>query len=468
MTNPLAVIVGAGAAGCVLASKLSEDKDVSVLLLEAGGTNTNVFESKVPILFSKLFHTEHDWDYNTVEQPGLAYRRMYWPRGRMLGGSTSINAMMYHHCSNSDFDEWKSVHGCDGWAYDDLAPYFRRMEKFTANPLRPKIDASHRGADGEWHTGYSHLESITENGFLPACVDAGIPESEDINTPNGTLGVTRFQTFIDPSGKRSSMATAFLPPSVLARPNLYVACGAHVSRVLYDRLDSKLDPAAIGVEFYTKRGGERYEVHAKREVILSGGAVNTPQTLMLSGIGPAEDLKKLGIPVVKDNSAVGQNLKDHLCPSGIICKAKTSATLDYLADTVKAIPSLLRWFVTGKGPLTSNAAEAAAFIRTVDHKFIGGAEENKPKDYGSGGVGPDIEILGAPLAFIHHGEEPALPGTGVFSIGPVGLRPQSKGTITLKSADPFEHRTFIYIHTQSLYVSSLYRKHLLTTPLRIS
>ena len=434
------VIVGAGAAGCVLASKLTEDKDVSVLLLEAGGPNTNVFESKVPILFSKLFHTEHDWDYNTVEQPGLAYRRLYWPRGKMLGGSTSINAMMYHHCSKSDFDEWSSVHGCQGWGYNDLAPYFRRMEKFTVNPQRPAIDPQHRGTDGEWQTGYSHLEAITEEGFLPACVDSGIPASEDINTPSGSLGVTRFQTFIDPTGKRSSMATAFLSPAVMSRPNLYVACGAHVSRVLYDRLDSNLTPAAIGVEFLTKKGGERYEVHAKREVILAGGSINTPQTLMLSGIGPADELKKHGISIVKENNAVGQNLKDHLCPSGIICKAKPSATLDYLENTVKAIPSLLRWLVTGKGPLSSNAAEAAAFIRTVDHKFIGGSEENKPKDYGSGNIGPDIEILGAPLAFIHHGEEPALPGAGVFSIGPVGLRPQSKGTITLKSDDPFAHR----------------------------
>jgi choline dehydrogenase len=258
------------------------------------------------------------------------------------------------------------------------------------------------------------------------------------------------------------MATAFLSPAVMNRPNLYVACGAHVSRVLYDRLDSTLTPAAIGVEFQTKKGSERYEVHAKREVILAGGSINTPQTLMLSGIGPADELKKHGISIVKENNAVGQNLKDHLCPSGVICKAKTSATLDYLENTVKAIPSLLRWFVTGKGPLTSNAGEAAAFIRTVDHKFDSGSEENKPKDYGSGGVGPDVEIIGAPLAFIHHGEEPALPGSGVFSIASVGLRPQSKGTITLKSADPFEHRKwsgpspsiYIYIYNLPLFFSA--------------
>lgn len=179
------VIVGAGAAGCVLASELSRDKDTTVLLLEAGGDNTKVFETKIPLMFPRLFHTEHDWDYYTVEQEGLGDRRLYWPRGRVLGGSSSLNAMMYHHCSKSDFDEWVSEYGCKGWSYDDLAPYFRRMENFTPNPARPRIDIQHRGRDGPWQTGYSHLSEIAEKGFLPACNEVGIPPNPDINTPNG-------------------------------------------------------------------------------------------------------------------------------------------------------------------------------------------------------------------------------------------------------------------------------------------
>lgn len=205
---PVTVIVGAGAAGCVLASKLSEDPNISVLLLEAGGDNTSLLESKVPVMFSKLFHTKHDWDYYTVEQPSLASRRLYWPRGRVIGGSTSLNAMMYHHCSKSDFEEWVSVHGCEGWGYNDISPYLRCMENFTPNPARPAIDIRNRGSSGEWRTGYTWLSEIVDKGFLPACQEAGIPAVADVNTPDGSLGATRFQTFIDPKGQRSSFATA--------------------------------------------------------------------------------------------------------------------------------------------------------------------------------------------------------------------------------------------------------------------
>ncbi|KAF7181177.1 hypothetical protein CNMCM7691_000306 [Aspergillus felis] len=429
------VIIGAGAAGCVLASKISEDKDVSVLILEAGSDNTKVFETKVPLLFSKLFHTQHDWDYYTVEQPGLANRQLYWPRGKILGGSTSLNAMMYHHCSKSDFNEWASTYGCEGWNYDQLAPFLRAMERFTSHPGRPAIDPEHRGTLGQWHTGYSWLSEIVEKGFLPACHDAQIPAIADVNTCQGSLGVTRFQTFIDPKGQRSSLATAFLTPEVLARPNLYVACNSRVTRVLFDLISTK-EPTAIGVEFQTSRDGERFQVHARREVLLCGGAINTPQTLLLSGIGPADELRAHGIPVIQENNAVGRNLKDHLCTTPIICKAKDGATLDYLGNDIKAIPALARWLLTGGGPLSSNIGEAAAFIRSTDYRFPGTV--NVPNDHTSGASAPDIEVIGAPLAFIHHGEEKAIENSSVFSIIPIGLRPQSHGTVTLKSRHAFD------------------------------
>lgn len=430
------VIVGAGAGGCILASKLSEDPRTSVLLLEAGGDNTSVLQSKVPLMFPTLFHTEHDWDYSTCEQPGLASRKLYWPRGRMLGGSTSMNAMIYHHASKSDFDEWAVRHGCEGWSYDDLQPYFRAMERFTPNAARPAIGAKHRGGKGHWETGYSWLSEMGDKGFLPACEDAGIPLTADINTPEGTLGATRLQTFIDPKGQRSSFATAYLTPEVRKRSNLTIACGAQVTRLLMDRL-SNPTPAVIGVEFQTKRGGELFEVHARKEVILSGGAVNTPQILLLSGIGPEEELNKHGIPIVKANESVGKNLKDHLVPTAINCKAKPGTTLDYLGNPLRALPALARWMVLGSGPLTHNAGEAAAFIRSFEHQFPGRAT---PKDNTSGETGPDVEIVGAPMAFIHHGEEPAPAGVNVFTLGCCCLRPESKGTITLQSKDAFEPR----------------------------
>ncbi|KAE8381509.1 hypothetical protein BDV26DRAFT_289361 [Aspergillus bertholletiae] len=434
------VIIGAGAAGSVLASKLSEDPNVSVLLLEAGGDDTGVTESKMPLGFPKLFHTQHDWNYYTVEQPGLASRRLYWPRGRIIGGSTSINAMMYHHCSRSDFDEWASHYGCQGWSYDDLAPYFKRMERFTPNPNRPRIDLNHRGNAGEWHTGYSWLSEIGEKGFLRACQEVGIPSVDDVNTPGGTLGVTRFQTFIDAKGQRSSLATAYLTPEVRKRPNLFIACHAHVTKLLFDKLSGE-DPTVIGVEFQKQRGGELFEVHARREVILSGGAVNTPQLLLLSGIGPKEELEKHNIPIVRANDAVGRNLKDHLVTTTVMCKAKAGATLDYLGSPLRALPALARWMLLGGGPLTNNAGETAAFIRSWEHHPFPGSssERSPPKDYTSGSIGPDVEIIGAPLGFIHHGEEPPIDGASVFTLAPISLRPQSKGTVTLKSRDAFDH-----------------------------
>lgn len=442
------VIVGAGAAGCVLASKLSEDANVSVLLLEAGGDNTKILESKVPIMFTKLFHTEHDWDYYTTEQPNLSFRKLYWPRGRVLGGSTSLNAMMYHHCSKSDFDEWATDYGCDGWSHHDLAPFFRRMEKFTPNLTRPAIDVRHRGSAGDWQTGYSWLSEIIDKGFVPACQDTGIPLSADVNTSDGNLGVTRFQTFIDSKGQRSSLATAFLPPSVLQRPNLYVACHAHVTRILFDRLTTN-QPTAIGVEFQTKQKGSLFQVHARKEVILCGGAINTPQTLLLSGIGPKQELERHGIPIIQENDAVGQNLKDHLCPTAIICKAKPNTTLDYLSNTFKALPALLQWMALGRGPLTSNIAEAAAFLRSADYSFSQSAASLT--DYSSGSIGPDLEIIGAPLAFIHHGEESPPDASDAFSIVPIILRPQSSGTVTLRNKDPSEPRK----HTDTVTYESM-------------
>lgn len=360
----------------------------------------------------------------------------------MLGGCSSMNAMMYHHCSKSDFDEWKEKYGCEGWSYDDIAPYFRRMEKFTPNPDRPAVNMIHRGTEGEWQTGYSHLNPIMEKGWLPACEQAGIPYNEDINTPNGSLGVTRFQTFIDPKGSRSSMATAYLNSKVQQRRNLFVATGAHVTRIIHDLVSGE-KPKAIGVEFQTSKTSDKFQIHAKREVILCGGSVNTPQILKLSGIGPAEELRKHHIGVVYDNSAVGENLKDHFCCTGIHTKTKPGLSMDYLADDIKAIPALAQWLLTGKGPLSSNVGESAAFCRASEFEFGTTSKTNQPKDYGSGGVGPDVELIAAALAYIHHGEEPGKPGDELFCLVPIGLRPQSKGNVTLRSNDPFEHRTYL-------------------------
>ncbi|KAE8393766.1 hypothetical protein BDV23DRAFT_180217 [Aspergillus alliaceus] len=339
------VIVGAGAAGSVLASKLSEDPKETVLLLEAGGDNVNIDEIK-------------------LNSRALPLDGRIGLRGRMIGGCTSMNSMIYHHCSKTYFDELASVHGCHGWSYDDLAPYFWRMERFTPS--------------------YSWLTESIEKGFLHACENVGIPQVPDINTP--TL---------------SSLATAYLPPGVRKRPNLFVACHVHVTKLLIDCLSND-DPTVFGVEFQTHRGGER------------------PELLLLSGIGPEEELSKHRIPIVRANDAVGKNLKDHLATTTAMCKAKPGARLDYLGSTFKAMPSIARYKLFGGGPLSSNAGEAAAFFRSI---------------------GPDVESIGSPLAYIHHGDEAAPEGVGMFSLVPISLRPQRKGIITLNSRDAFDHPT---------------------------
>lgn len=402
---------------------------------------------------AKLFHSKHDWDYYTVEQKALASRRLYWPRGKIIGGSSSMNAMIYHRCSPSDFDEWVSAYGCKGWGYEDLLPHFRCMENFTPNMETPADTLDDHGRAGRWEVGYSWSSQIVEDGFLPACHDTGILPSLDVNSANGSLGMTKLQTFIDTKGQRSSLATAFLTPDVTKRRNLYIGCGAYVTKVLFDQMNKK--PAAIGVEFQTMKGGVRYHVHAEHEVILSAGSVNTPQTLMLSGVGPVEELRKHGIPLVVENSNVGRRLKDHLSSSAVLCKAKAGSTLDYLADEVKAIPSLIRWLLFGSGPLTSNCGEAAAFVRTFEHVQLCSTHK-VPNDCTSGPASPDLEIIGLPVALIHHGEERPLDQASVFSLVPVGLRPQSSGTINLRSADVFDHRKLRLLRPICVFLPEFY------------
>jgi choline dehydrogenase len=169
------IIVGGGTAGSVLASRLTEDDNVKILVIEAGKDHQDIIETKIPVTFSKLFHGEHDWNYYTTPQIAVNDRELYWPRGRMIGGSSSMNAMMHHHCSHSDFDEWEKEFGCTGWGYKDVLPYMRRSEKFTPNKGRPAIDAKHRGDEGMWQTGYSYLSKIGEEGFVPGCEEIGIP-----------------------------------------------------------------------------------------------------------------------------------------------------------------------------------------------------------------------------------------------------------------------------------------------------
>ncbi|CAE6501665.1 unnamed protein product [Rhizoctonia solani] len=419
------IIVGGGSAGCVLAHRLSEDPNVSVLVIEAGKDCLDQLFSRIPLTFGRLFKTDADWAYYTKPQPRLDGRSLFWPRGKMLGGCSSINAMCYTHCAPSDYDDW----GVDGWKYEDLKPYFRKAEMYTPHVGHSLVDPAHRGDQGHWKTGYSYCAN-TVGLFIESCKDIGIPYNPDINTPEGTMGVSEIMTHIDHRGERSSTSTAYLPKSVLARPNLIVLVDTRITRLLFDTSNAD-EPRAVGVEISQTADGQRYRVAASKEVILSAGSIGTPQILMASGVGPKDQLDTAGVEVIKESKHVGQNLFDHLLAC-IVFRATES--LDYLGTTSGSLLPLARWFATGTGPLTSNACEAAAFVRTDDTKIFG---PNEVKDTTSGFNAPDLEIVCGGLTFSQHGFRTA-PGEQGLTMGPILLRPKSSGYVTITSGNVWD------------------------------
>ncbi|HLJ98425.1 MAG TPA: GMC family oxidoreductase N-terminal domain-containing protein, partial [Streptosporangiaceae bacterium] len=287
------IIVGAGSAGCVLAGRLSADPDTTVLLLEAGPRD-DAAEIHAPAALNRLFQTTYDWNYQTTPQHRAANRSVYWPRGRVLGGSSSINAMIYIRGSRYDYQTWRDDHGCTGWTYADLMPYFLRAED-NASKTTP-----YHGAGGPLHVTDTPHHSRHCQAFLNAAVQNGAARNEDFNGPEqdgvGWYQVTQYK------GRRWSAADAYLHPAA-PRPNLTVVTNALVTKILIDQ------GAATGVTYL--EDGEPRAAYANAEVILSAGAVNSPHLLMLSGVGPADHLMGLGIDVVADSPGVGANLSDH-------------------------------------------------------------------------------------------------------------------------------------------------------------
>jgi choline dehydrogenase-like flavoprotein len=381
------VIVGAGTAGCVLASRLSEDPDVRVGVLEAGGSDRQA-EIQTPIAFPATFKSGIDWDLLGEPEPGLDGRRLYLPRGRVLGGCGSINAMIYIRGNRADFDEWAAL-GCDGWAYDDVLPYFRRSEDNERGE-----DAFH-GAGGPLSVSESRSMHPLVDTLIEAATQAGHERNPDFNGARQE-GVGRFQ-LTQRDGLRWSTADAFLHPA-RERRNLEVITGVLSTRILFE------GERAVGVE--VARGDELVPIRAEREVILSAGAYQSPVLLMLSGIGPADHLATLGIDVRVD-LPVGENLQDH-------CMAQ----LNYLTDEQSLFgaltPENLELLSEGRGPLTSNIPEGAAFIRT------------RP-----GLDGPDVEFHFAPSLFFDEGL--TAPHDHGFCFGPVVIKPTSRGRVTLRT-----------------------------------
>ena len=383
------VIVGAGAAGCVLANRLTEDPAVKVLLLEAGGPDKKQ-EIHIPAAFNKLFKTDCDWAYFTEPLKHMNNRQMYWPRGKVLGGSTSINAMVYSRANAKDHDAW----GIEGWRYADILPYYKKSENNErgANEFH--------GVGGELNVADQRCVNPLTHLFLEAAQGCGLQRNDDLNGASQE-GVGLLQVY-QKGGKRHSVAAAFLKPA-LSRPNLTVKTGAHVTRLLFD------DNKATGIEFF--HNGRIESARNSREVVLSGGAINSPQTLMLSGIGPADHLRAMDIPVVVDLPGVGQNLYDHLL-IGVEYQCNEPIGL-HKADNIK---NILRYLLFKQGPLTSNVAEAAAFVSI------------------NGSPIPNVELVSAPVFYMDNGfANPDLHG---FSIGIALQKPESSGYVRLKSKDP--------------------------------
>lgn len=396
------VVVGAGSAGAALAARLTDDPNVSVLLLEAGGPD-KALELHVPAAFSKLFRGAYDWNYDTVPQPGLEGRTVYWPRGKTLGGSSSLNAMMWVRGFAADYDEWADAAG-PTWSWDALVPYFRRVER-TADPADPT-----QGAHGPQAVEHQRDPRPHTAAFLAAAREAGHP----VTTANLPTGQGFSQTMVsEHRGARASTADAYLRPA-RTRPGLRVLTGAHVRRVTFTVAEGTA-PRATGV--YAELGGVTRHVRARREVVLSGGAVNTPQLLMLSGIGPADHLAGHGIRVLVDAPDVGANLQDHLV-AGLAPAARAGTLYD-----AERPAELAKYLAARKGMLTSNVGEAYGFVRTEVAERTGAPE----------GL-PDIEIIFAPVPYVGEGLVPT-PAHGL-TVGAILLRPRSRGTIRLASADP--------------------------------
>src|SRR3954449_10852912 len=388
------VVVGAGSAGSALAGRLSEDPSLKVLLLEAGGSD-DVLEVQVPAALYKVWRTRRDWNYTTEPQSGLDGRTLFWPRGKLLGGSSSINAMIYIRGAAADYDEWAKLTGDGSWSYEHVLPLFRRMEDNARG-----ADRFH-GVGGPLRVEDLRSPHRWSRAVVQAAVAAGYPRNEDFNGA-GQEGVGQYQV-TQKRGRRWSSADAYLHPAE-RRPNLTVRTDALTTRVLIE------NGRATGVEY--RAGGRVHTVHAAREVVLSGGAVNSPQLLMLSGIGPADHLREVGLDVVHDLPGVGSELQDHpLVP--VVWHVRSGKSL----LRGESPSGYAKWFGARRGPLTSNLAEAGLFTRSSPEL----AE-------------PDLQYHFLPVKFWKQAEVD--PDVDAFTAAVVLVRVQSRGSVRLRSADP--------------------------------
>jgi choline dehydrogenase len=392
------IVVGAGSAGCALAARLSEDPAVKVLLLEAGGDDRNRW-IHIPLGFGKTFADPSvNWCYSTEPDPGAADRRVFWPRGKVLGGSSSINGMVYIRGQAEDFDHWRQL-GNTGWSFEDVLPYFKRAEDQT------------RGGDQFHGTGgplcvSDALEHPICEAFIDSAVELGFPRNADFNGASQD-GAGYHQTTTR-NGRRCSTAVGYLRPA-MARSNLRVLTEALTEKVLFD------GRRATGITF--RQHGQSRTARAAREIILCGGAINSPQLLLLSGIGPQRQLSELGVPVVADLAGVGQSLQDHYsAPVKLKCRFPITVN-DVMLSNVRKVKVGLQYLMFRTGPLAMATSPAALFVRT------------RPEL-----ASADVKISVSPFSS-DRPQDGLHPWSG-FSLIAYQLRPESRGEIRLKTANP--------------------------------
>lgn len=390
------IVVGAGAAGCAVASRLSEDPDVRVLLLEAGGPDSS-FLIHIPVGFTKLTGPKVNWGYETVPQAQLNNREMWYPQGRTLGGSTSINAMIYIRGNPQDYDRWAEL-GNTQWGFEQVLPFFRRAEG------NERLNDRYHSSTGAMNVTEQVQHNELSKAFVRAAQELGLPFTPDFN---GEIqdGVGYYDV-TQKNARRESAATAYLRPA-RDRKNLVVHTHSLATRVIVE------NGRATGVEYM--RRGRPTAARASREVILSSGAVNSPRLLLLSGIGPAEELRALGIDVVHDLPGVGKNFQDHM---DVYLTAETTPVSYNRSDRpIPAVLAMIQYLLYRTGPITASVCEAGMFVRSSEAVDA-----------------PDIQMHCLPAFVIDHGRI-RVKGHGM-TINTCNVRPKSVGSVTLRSSDP--------------------------------